>query len=117
MAIPENVLKTKLSLRGDTVDLLTKTNSDGSIQNGQLTRVGFEQAVELGRYLAKTYQIDNVDDIYCRSTATARTVETMRGIATGICENQTVTIDVDDKLDEFLDIMRSDRNVELKEFI
>ena len=115
--MPENVLKTKLSLRGDTVDLLTKTNSDGSIQNGQLTRVGFEQAVELGRYLAKTYQIENLADIYCRSTATARTVETTRGIATGICENQIVTIDVDDTLDEFLDIMRSDRNIELKEFM
>lgn len=78
----------------------------GNVKGGQLTRVGFEQAFELGQYLRNKYNIANLNEVNCRSTAFQRTIETMQGIVTGIQPNQAVDIAVPDNIDEIVIFQR-----------
>ena len=98
----DDLIKSKnvatVTLRDGDVDLVTKTDENGAVLNGQLTQVGFDQAIALGEYLKQKYEI-KVDDIYCRSTAVARTVETMQGIITGIDPTAVIDIDINNEHD------------------
>jgi len=78
----------------------------GNVKGGQLTRVGFEQAFELGQYLRDKYNIHDMSQVNCRSTAFQRTIETMQGIVTGIQPNQTVDVAVPDNIDEIVIFQR-----------
>ena len=108
----------------------------GNVKGGQLTRVGFEQAYHLGQglfcwfllsnwpkqtrksgtFLREKYDIKDLNEVYCRSTAFQRTIETMQGIITGIKPNQSVDIDIADNDQEILIFQREvlDQNLEIK---
>ena len=91
----------------------------GNVKGGQLTSAGFSQSYELGKFLRQKYGIENLEDVYCRSTGKStvvvaqetgsfeisgfqRTIETMQGIVTGILPNQTVDVEVASNQNEIL---------------
>ena len=58
----------------------------GGAKTGELTSSGFRQGFALGKYLREKYELEDPSEIFTRSTAANRTVETARSILAGILE-------------------------------
>ena len=67
----------------------------GGAKTGELTFAGFRQGFSLGKYLREKYDIEDPNDIFTRSTAANRTVETARSILAGILEDRPTEMEIE----------------------
>ena len=67
----------------------------GGAKTGELTFAGFRQGFALGKYLREKYELEDPSEIFTRSTAANRTVETARSILAGILEDRPTEMKID----------------------
>ena len=67
----------------------------GGAKTGELTFGGFRQGFALGKYLREKYELEDPTEIFTRSTAANRTIETARSILAGILEDRPTEMKIE----------------------